>query len=212
MSQRYFIDSDNAFLSLAIQSILDELEPESVAGQKHGEQILVLSEKKRIQDILAGRERRLEDYELIICSEPYYSLCRQYFGKVTKKIISLDNGIQSLKNAILDYYKDREQTLSLYDMSHLLTLTQDERRTIADYISQHDYRQMARNHVSDVKTISRYKRAAMSKLGYRSNMELWLALNFLFYLGVITLINTERKDRELSLPYHRQIQNKACCF
>ena len=107
MSQRYFIDSDNAFLSLAIQSILDELEPESVAGQKHGEQILVLSEKKRIQDILAGRERRLEDYELIICSEPYYSLCRQYFGKVTKKIISLDNGIQSLKNAILDYYNVR---------------------------------------------------------------------------------------------------------
>lgn len=212
MSQRYCIDSDNAFLSLAIQSILDELEPEIKAGKESEKRILVLSEKKRIQDILAGNECRLEEYDLIICSEPYYSLCRQYLGKVTRKIISMDKGIQTLKNDILDFFEHREDELSLFDMSQLMALTQDERSTITDYVSQHDYRQMARNHISDVKAISRYKRAAMLKLGYRSNMELWLAINFLLYLGFITLFNTERKSRSPSISYSVPMQDNTCCF
>ncbi|MEO3992206.1 hypothetical protein [Pseudocitrobacter cyperus] len=212
MLRRYYIDSDNAFLSLAIQSIFDELDQPLITGQESEERILVLSEKKRIQDILAGKERRLEEYDLIICSEPYYSLCRQYLGKATRKIISMDRGAQALKHDIQAFINHREEKLELNDVSQLMALTPDERITITNYVSQYGYRKIACDHASNVKTISRYKRAAMSKLGYRSNMELWLAINFLFYLGYISLFHPERKSRGLSCPQPAMLQGNLCCF
>ena len=200
MSYRFYIDSDNAYLTLAMQSILDEIGSEVRAAPKRRMRIVLLSEKKRIQDILAGKKRRLEEYDLIVCSEPYYSLCRQYLGKATRRIVSMDKGMAVLHRDLQAFLEQGEDVLSTYDVSQLMTLTLDERITITDYISQHNYQHMAQRHARDVKTISRFKRAAMLKLGYRSNMQLWLAMNFLFYLGYISQRQTETNNRGVYHP------------
>lgn len=210
MSHRYCIDSDNAFLSLAIQHIFDELEPE-IWPENEG-RILILSEKKRIQDILSGKRYRLEEYDLIICSEPYYTLCRKYIGKVTRKIISVDNGINTLKKDIIGFFTHDEEPHSLNDISQLMTLTQNERVTITKYISPYDNFKSARQDISNLKTTSRYKRAAMSKLGFTSNIELWLAINFLFYLGYISFYNVERKNKVIILYHQDTLQDNVCYF
>lgn len=210
MSYRFYIDSDNAYLTLAMQSILDEIGSEVRAAPKRRMRIVLLSEKKRIQDILAGKKRRLEEYDLIVCSEPYYSLCRQYLGKATRRIVSMDKGMAVLQRDLQAFLEQGEDVLSTYDVSQLMTLTLDERITITDYISQHDYQHMAQRHDRDVKTISRFKRAAMLKLGYRSNMQLWLAMNFLFYLGYISRRQTETNNRGVYHPRPGLLQDIHC--
>lgn len=196
---RYYIDSNNSYLALAIQSILDKIGSVLQAAPSQRMRILVLSEKKRIQDILTVKKHRIEEYDLIICSEPYYSLCRQYLGKGRCKIVSIDKGLQSLQRDLQDFIQHRENELSLHDVSQLMMLTEDEHITVTDYISQYDYKYIAKKHVRNVKAISRFKRTAMLKLGYHSNMGLWLAVNFLLFLGYITLYHSERNHRDV---YH----------
>lgn len=207
MAYRYYIDSDNTYLALAIHNILDSIGPESQAVSTRRMRIVVLSEKKRIQDLLTVKNRRIEDYDLIICSEPYYSLCRQYLVKGKGNIVSLDKGLKALQKDLYAYIHNRKDVLYSHDVSRLNILTQDERITITNYISQNDYRYMAQTHVRDGKAISRLKRAAMLKLGYRNNMVLWLAINFLFFLGYITLSPSERNDKKIYHSHSKQLQD-----
>lgn len=202
MAYRYYIDSDNTYLALAIQNILESVWPEIQAVSTRRMSVVVLSEKRRIQDLLTVKNRRIEEYDLIICSEPYYSLCRQYLVKGKGNIVSLDKGVQALHRDLYAYMHHRKEVLYSLDVSRLKALTQDERITIIDYISQTHSRHMAQTYVHDAKALSRLKRAAMLKLGCRNNMVLWLAINFLFFLGYITLLPSERNDRNI---YHSQL-------
>lgn len=196
MSRRYYIDSDNVFLALAVQFIFDGLDPELEFGNE--KRILILSEVKRIQDILSGKQHRLDEYDLILCSEPYYSLCRKYIGSFTRKIISIDNGMDRLKKDVVAFFIYGEERRSLNGIRQLMTLTQNERATITKYISPGNDFKCARKNISNLKSLSRYKRTAMLKLGFSTNIELWLAINFLFYLGYISLCNNELMNNDVN--------------
>ncbi|MFU0443993.1 hypothetical protein ACMZZG_00680 [Pseudocitrobacter faecalis] len=212
MPKRYYIVSDNTFVALAIEAILNEAEVERNIQEKGVMRILVLSEKKRIQDIIIDKEYRIDKYDIIVCSELYYSLCRAYLGNVTKKIISMDKGLKSLRDSLLDFFEHYGNAISLNDITQLTSLTQDERITITNFLSQNKYKTALRNEVNETKAISRYKRGAMSKLGCKNNMELWLAMNFLYYLGYIPMFKHEKMNWELMQHEPVMLHDNACCF
>lgn len=176
----YYIDSDNVYLTLAVRSLLKDIDTCFLYKRKIVSKILILSGKYTADGLFAHQWRYFDEYDMILCCESYYKMCKDYIPSLIGKVINLDNDVDILKTAIANFHNN--VSMSVYPVqSTSLSLDYYEAMVVSTYIEKVDC--IPPSKIMDRKLVSKYKRALMSRLGFNNNAELYFGVNFLFFLG-----------------------------
>lgn len=182
MSGENNISCDNAFISLALQNILQELYVESPWHNFHALRIQVVMAKNMVDELAVFSDINIADYDIILCTTFFHSIVVNFFSEIRGKFICVDSDYDSLKRDIKSAVLRRdnhEATVPGY--CPVLTFTRGEMVFISDYLSCLCAKQIARKDDCGVKSVSNRKRVIMMKVNSQSNLQFWVTLKFLMF-------------------------------
>lgn len=182
MAGEYHIICNNAFITIAMQHMLKEIDSEIPWHHLNLLRILVVKGKDPIDELAIYSNIEAENYDIILCTAFYHSVIVNFFPGLRHKFIRLDNDCEGVKRDIKNVLLNRDRKDTLPEGHYpVLTFTPADMRFINDYLSCLCIKQIARKENWGVKSVSNRKRLIMAKVNSQSNLELWITLKFLMF-------------------------------
>lgn len=189
---------NNAFITLALQNMLEEIRSETLWHHFHSLRVHVVTAKNAVDELAVFSDIDIASADIILCTAFYFSVVVNFFPALRDTFICLDSDYASLKRDIKNTLVRCDKNAAvLQKYCPALTFTRGELAFISDYLSCLCPKQIARKEDCGVKSVSNRKRLIMTKLNSQSNLQLWITLKLLMFFDhpSLRLLNTQTAAR-----------------
>ncbi|NDJ55674.1 hypothetical protein GWD52_01430 [Enterobacteriaceae bacterium 4M9] len=198
MVGEYQITCDNAFISIALQNILQQIKADMPWRNLHLLRVQVVMAKNPVDELATFSDIDIDDYDIILCSAFYHSIIINFLPALRNKFLCLDSDCESLKRNIKNTLLSHDRKESMAECHFpALTFTPGEMAFISDYLACLCAKQIARKDDCGVKSVSNRKRLIMAKVNSQSTLQFWITLKFLMIFDhpSLSMINTQGTAR-----------------